>query len=259
MQIQRLNMDSSWWLSWENNACLIDPWLIGSEVDGFKWLNEQWHVTPSILPEDLPKSDFILISQSYADHCHLQTLQELDEKLPILASTKAFKKLTKFFPKRTILEIPNLCNSKPLVYNNLRVCCLRPKKLLDPIYYGILIANAQNEAVFYAPHGFFPRENEVELLKKYNIKLLMATFSDFEIPKIMGGKVNPGLENVKLLTKILKPQHILNTHDEAKRMKGLVSRLAKATYPDLEKVQQEELQNFILSPDYARITLDERH
>lgn len=256
MQIQRLNMDSSWWLQWQENQWLIDPWLIGSEVDGFRWLNEQWHATEPVALDRIPKADFILVSQSYEDHCHPQTLEKLDEKLPIIASPKAFRKLKKAFPKRNIQEIPLLVkNEKPLTINNLHFFCLRPKKILDPIYYGVLMYDAENQAIFYAPHGFFPRPEEIQWLKNYTYKLLITTFSYFKIPEFMGGEVNPGLENARMLASLLQPQHILNTHDEAKIMKGLVAQLAQAIYPDLGKIQKEELDKLILSPDYQKITL----
>jgi L-ascorbate metabolism protein UlaG (beta-lactamase superfamily) len=43
LSIQRLNMDNTWWVNWGGTSLLLDPWLIGSEVDGFSWFNEQWH------------------------------------------------------------------------------------------------------------------------------------------------------------------------------------------------------------------------
>ena len=49
--IRRLNMDTSWQLEWDGTNIIVDPWLTGSEIDGFSWFNEQWHTTPP-LPMD---------------------------------------------------------------------------------------------------------------------------------------------------------------------------------------------------------------
>ena len=75
MRIRRLNMDSSWQLEWGNSQILIDPWLIGSEIDGFSWFNEQWHTTEPLAMEGLGIIDAILLSQSYSDHCDKVLIQ----------------------------------------------------------------------------------------------------------------------------------------------------------------------------------------
>jgi L-ascorbate metabolism protein UlaG (beta-lactamase superfamily) len=107
MEIQRLNMDSSWAFRWQGLSAIVDPWLVNSEIDGFKWLNEQWHIKDPVAIEALPAADFLLISQSYADHCHFQTLDRLASDCPILATPKACKKLQKKYPERKIDLIPN--------------------------------------------------------------------------------------------------------------------------------------------------------
>ena len=44
IKIKRLNLDSSWYIKFNKLNFVLDPWLIGSEIDGFKWLNEQLHI-----------------------------------------------------------------------------------------------------------------------------------------------------------------------------------------------------------------------
>ena len=48
----------------------------------------------------------------------------------------------------------------------------------------------------------------------------------------MGGDVNPGMDNVYELYDQLSPRNTINTHDEEKKAKGLVSALAKIEYAD---------------------------
>ena len=38
LSIKRLNLYSSWHIEYGKNSFIVDPWLIGSEIDGFKWL-----------------------------------------------------------------------------------------------------------------------------------------------------------------------------------------------------------------------------
>ena len=102
LSIKRLNLDSSWHIEYGKNSFVVDPWLIGSEIDGFKWLNEQWHIKEPVKISDLPEFQFLLISQNYEDHCHIETLKNISDKKPIIATDKAFKKLKKKFPNRKI-------------------------------------------------------------------------------------------------------------------------------------------------------------
>ena len=73
VSVKRLNLDSSWHISFDSNKFIIDPWLLGSEIDGFKWLNQQWHIKKPVEIRKIHDYDYILISQNYEDHCHLET------------------------------------------------------------------------------------------------------------------------------------------------------------------------------------------
>lgn len=248
LSVKRLNLDSSWHISYNKTDFIIDPWLIGSEVDGFKWLNEQWHIKEPIPISKLPNYNFILISQNYEDHCHINTLKKIPKDKTLIATEKAYKKLKKEFPKRKIILLED---NKVTSFEGLNFISLRPNKILDPIYYSIVIIN-EDEAIFYAPHGFTLDNKQLELINKINIKLLITTFTEFEIPKIMGGKVNPGMENVYELYNQIKPLNTINTHDEEKKAKGLVSSLAKIKYADFDKIESKNSINFIRIDNYVK-------
>ena len=36
IKLKRLNLDSSWHIHFNRLKFILDPWLIGSEIDGFK-------------------------------------------------------------------------------------------------------------------------------------------------------------------------------------------------------------------------------
>ena len=249
LTIKRLNLDSSLHIEYGKNSFVVDPWLIGSEIDGFKWLNEQWHIKEPVKISDLPEFQFLLISQNYEDHCHIETLKNISDKKPIIATDKAFKKLKKKFPNRKILHLKE---NEKTEFKGLSFISFRPDKILDPIYYAVVIINKDKEAIFYAPHGFALSSKQLEIINKYSVSLLITTFTEFEIPKIMGGKVNPGMDNVYELFNQIKPKNTINTHDEEKKTKGLVSALAKIKYADYDEIESNNSINFIRVDNYDK-------
>lgn len=250
IDIQRLNMDSSWFFNWQGIKFILDPWLIGSEIDGFRWLNEQWHIHDPVSLDQIPEYDFILISQPYDDHCHLQTLEKLDPQKPIVCVETAYKKLRKGLPQREIIPIPH--KKRDFAFQGLQIQTFKPARLLDPIYFA-LVLHSQNhpEALFYAPHGFALKDSERESLRDLKFKILISTFTHFKIPELMGGLVNPGMDQVYQLYAQLKPDYVLNTHDEQKKMKGLVAKWAKIKYADLDEINASDRINFVKMPDYS--------
>jgi len=253
ISLKRLNLDSSWFLEWEGNRFIIDPWLVGSEIDGFSWLNEQWHIKEPIQMDALPSYDYILLSQSYEDHCHINTLAEMEAIKPILATPKAFNRIQKKFPSREHKQIPDYKQS-PLKLNRLKIWHLHPGGKIDPIFFAVIITNESNQAIFYCPHGFSLNEMQEAFIKQFEIELFITTFTEFKLPAIMGGKVNPGMQNVIDLLNVLKPKHTINTHDEEKTVKGLVSRLAKVNYPDYAAYKKINNINFVPLNDYKQVT-----
>ena len=249
LSVKRLNLDSSWSIDFNSVNFIVDPWLIGSEIDGFKWLNEAWHIKDPVKIEDLPEFKFLMISQNYEDHCHIETLKKISDKKPIIATELAYKKILKQLPNR---EITLMQENKKTSFEKLEFISLRPDKILDPIYFAVVIINNKNEAIFYAPHGFALNNEQLDLINKYSVSLLITTFTEFEIPKIMGGKVNPGMDNVYELFNQIKPKNTINTHDEEKKTKGLVSALAKIKYADYDEIESNNSINFIRVDNYDK-------
>lgn len=251
--IQRLNLDTSWFISWHKTAFVVDPWLVGSEIDGFKWLNEQWHILEPVAPAAVPAHDYLLLTQSYSDHCHAETIQLLPQHQATFASPKAFKRLAKELPQKTVqLVSPDY---KPVAMGQLQLYCLRPDRWIDPIYYAFIISAPNGEAIFYAPHGFDLDQKQLAFCSQFEFKLLITSFTAFKLPAIMGGMVNPGFSNVQQLFKQLSPKAVVNTHDEQKIAKGLVNTLAKVTYPDFSNLSLFKPVNFVHIPDYNVYTI----
>jgi hypothetical protein len=226
-------MDNSWQVGLDEHRFLLDPWLVGSEVDGFSWFNEQWHATPPVPLEQVGRCDAVLVSQPYSDHCHAETLRRMGPGAPVWAVAAARKRLARELPDLQVLEIPDATES----WANICGCSvakLSPAHRIDPIYHALVIAR-QGNAVFYAPHGFSLRPEQLRAVAHLRIMVLITTLTHFVLPKILGGLINPGTEGARELAEQLRPERILNTHDERKHAKGLVMRLAKVRYPDLDR------------------------
>lgn len=242
-------MDTSWQLSWGQTNLLIDPWLLGTEVDGFTWFNEQWHTTAPMPVATLENYQGILISQPFSDHCHEETIYALN-KVPLLVNPKARKRLLKEFEARKIIDLPIFLEQDWLGFGDLEIACLKSKKVLSAAFDALLIRK-DKELIVYCPHGFECTVVQIEALSVYQTKALIAGFSSFKLPFFLGGVVNPGKSNVLELIKALKPQKVFHTHDENKASKGIVKKIAKVTYPDaLEMKKGLEKQFVFLGANY---------
>ena len=95
---------------------LIDPWFVGGQSDGAKWFSQQWHATESAVAsiaevEELAHQvetlaggqglerarkgdaasedslvDVVVCSHEFTDHCHRETLLEVQRDVPVFAT-----------------------------------------------------------------------------------------------------------------------------------------------------------------------------
>lgn len=254
IRLQRLNHDTTWKITLHNQTLLLDPWLTGTEIDGFSWFNEQWHATPPVSVEDLGNIDHIIVSQPFSDHCHEETLQLLSPEIPIAAVSAARKRLEKTFShNRTFNTIPDYAAGF-WELGELRFAQFRTASVLDQVHNALLILSPNGENIFYAPHGFVPNAKQVAVLKQYPIHVLITTISEYHLPFFLGGTVNLGLGVLQKLAQILKPKHIISTHDEQKHAKGLVPKIARTFYPTATMVLEKQA-NFVAVEDYEIVEL----
>lgn len=235
LSIQRLNMDNTWVLKLDNTSILVDPWLMGSEIDYFPWFNEQWHRTKPVEIDNIPAYDFVLITQKYPDHFHKETLKTLNPK-QIIVPQSIKKAVSNLLPASTIISFNN--NVSNCFNTDIHIHFLPANRKMDPIYDAVIIENGKH-SVFLATHGFSLDNQWLKLAKQFvPYDLLITPFNHFKLPKLLGGDVSPGLTSVKNLQELLLPKQIVATHDEDKHAKGLISRLAKITWaPKPETLQ----------------------
>lgn len=251
IEVQRLNMDSSWLLRWAGTSIVIDPWLVGSEVDGFRWFNEQWHTTEPVPLSQLGRPDMVLVSQPYSDHCHAETIRQMDYG-QLVAVPPASKRLKREITGLTTQDIPEISRGW-LTVGPLQLADLLPDRWIDPIYHAIAIRHG-GEVILYAPHGFELSGVQLRALEGLRVRLLMTTYSWFRIPAVLGGLVNPGVKAAEALAAQVQPDRIVNTHDEQKRGQGFIPRVARAVYADM--AEQSRIDSRVIDlPDYRVVRL----
>ena len=251
MNIQRLNMDNSWLLQFNQFKILVDPWLEGEEIDYFPWFNTQWHRTQPIAYDALPAYDVVLITQKYPDHFHQQTLLKLQPK-KIIAPKSIEANLKKLLPQAEIISFGKQLTS--IEIEDVKIEWYATSRKIDPIYDAFLISS-KDEAIFLATHGYFFTNKNIEL--KTPIKLLISPFNSFKLPFYLGGTVSPGKEGLNHLNQALNPNFIISTHDEDKYAKGLVIKMAKVQrYTKAHFESDNTLKNKIIELNhYNPITL----
>lgn len=239
MQIQRLNMDNSWFIHFDGLKILVDPWLTGVEVDYFPWFNTAWHRTKPIAFSDVPEFDLVLITQKYPDHYHPETLRRLDPKRLIVPSS-ILEEVKTTFPDSDVRAFQK--EIKGLIGTSVNLHFLPTRRKMDPIYDAIVLENG-SESILIASHGFALGESWHETLQTLPpIKLSFTPFNLYQLPFFLGGTVSPGLEAVKNLIRKLNPQKLVATHDEDKHAKGIVQLFAKITFsPTYEVLIKDEL------------------
>lgn len=249
LTVQRLNLDNSWLIKWDGSTFLLDPWLSGSEIDGFSWFNEQWHTTPPVKYTDIKDFDMVIISQGYPDHCHLETLQKLGALKPIAAVPSAYKKLNVGKVKNELYEIPKK-GQTDLVLEDLKIFRIIPDRAIAT-FNGLVIQKG-NEYILHAPHGGPFADQTLKALEGLSCKCFITTFTLYQLPFFLGGKINPGKNSAEKLIQQLSPKFILNTHDEDKPAKGISNKLAKRLYPNLQENMPD---NYIFIDHYNQVEL----
>jgi L-ascorbate metabolism protein UlaG (beta-lactamase superfamily) len=226
MEIRRLNMDNSWWIKWEGVRFLIDPWLLGKEVDYFSWFNTQWHRTPPLPPDAWPDFDFVVITQKYPDHFHRQTLERLQPER-VIGPGSIQKALRKMLPDADIRTLENPGTS--LFDTGIRVHFLPTSRKVDPIYDALVLENGR-ESIFVSTHGYPLSAEQHLLLRQWPpVSLLLTPLNHYKLPFWLGGTVSPGVDAARHLASALSPRCMVATHDEDKWAKGLVQVFARVT------------------------------
>ena len=244
LTVQRLNHDSSWLLSLESGSLriVLDPWLTGAEIDGFSLFNRAEHTSATLQVADLGRVDAIVVSMAFSDHCHEETLSQLPSNIPIYAVRDALARIKgdARLSSRNLI----LIEDRPTRIGNSRtsVSHIPTSGLLDFVHQGLVVSSPESSIV-YAPHGLILSGPTAQRLKKVSeagkrISLCLVTASTYDLPLIIGGTVNLGLDKALPLLRALRPKYLIDTHSEQKTATGFVPLVARTAYPSHEEVRE---------------------
>ena len=290
---------------------LIDPWLNGSQSDVAAWFSQQWHTvessTQTIKEVELLASgiellakyahssnneriqngharqencsliDAVAISHEFTDHCHKETLLQVDPDVPVFASEKAASLVRSWGHFRTVKEMPHFMGkgtdwrslSAELLPDWLSIARLVSER--DALYYhsAILIAFDNNnleergecaEAVIYTPHGI--HAPSIELITHADPPLsTLALLHGLHSVALSKQQLNLGAYNGLEVQRLLKARYWISTHDENKKGGGLVKWFLNRKILTVEEALEKERQ--IRGPldtgELSRVFDDTRH
>lgn len=252
---------------------LIDPWLQGTQQDVAGWFSKQWHSVESSVQtmaelEDVLREaehlerdgneeyhdsnqstpavrgrshvDAVAVSHEFTDHCHRDTLLELDAAVPIFATKRAARLIQSWGYFENVVEVGNFSKS-----TDWRTTSVSPL----PAWIGIsrLVAtfdilsfhsalviciqssnsSTKGEAIVYTPHGVGVSTVSVltEVTPSLEILALLHGLQDVSIG--WASQLNLGVVNGVKAQRILDAKYWVGTHDEDKPRSGFVAPLLK--------------------------------
>jgi hypothetical protein len=236
MKLTRINPDHSWLLETTGLRLVVDPWLLGPEIDGFGWFHTQ-HLPQAAWPiAALGPLDAIVITQPFSDHCHEETLRALPAAVPILAVPAAYRRLKRLFPEgRTLVSLDGtFCSHSSLPEVTLTPL---PTSWWDPTHGGLWISSEEG-SVLIAPHGYRNRS----LLRTLRTAMarpctVLAPSMQYRLPFFLGGTVNLGLQNAYHLCQDVHAHAFVETHSSDKPATGMARALARMRFPDFQQVK----------------------
>jgi hypothetical protein len=225
VRIVKLNEDSSWLWELDGYILLVDPWLTPSQIDFHRFFSEQFHLTDQPTVESLGHIDVIFISHPFSDHCNKETLLRFGRDLPIISRPGILRKIARWNHFHHLI---------PLEQAPVKISVLKPDTLLDPVHFAYFIETTKG-SLLYAPHG-----TNRKILPKTD--LLITTTTTFKLPFWLGGTINLGYKKALRAKNLSGAQVLVATHDEEKKGKGLIEKLAVKKYegmPEEIKVLQQ--------------------
>lgn len=223
-------LDNNSWL-WEiaDQRILVDPWLVGPLVFGnAPWFFKGEKTHPRPIPHDL---DILLLTQGLEDHAHPDTLQRLDQSLPVIGSPNAAKVVRDFgFTDVTELDHGQSTTRGGVTIKAVPGAPIGPT-LLENGY--IVTDNATGLKLFYEPHGY---HNE-SLKAEAPVDVVLTPMMNLSLPLI--GPFIRGLKSADELANWLQPQIMLPTTDaQETEYVGLLTSILKAS-GGAEKVREQ--------------------
>ncbi len=215
MKITRLELNS-WIIEIAGQTILIDPWLVDPMTFfGSPWLFKATHKPPqNHIPDSLPNVDFILLSQSFDDHCHKPTLEQLDHSIPVVASPAAAKIVRDLGYTQVI---PLNAWQKHIGAYGLEIMATPSAPASSGGENGYLLKGGA-ESLYYEPH-IFPASQPIASYVS-NLDVAIAPVVGQVFPLI--GQVIMGPQEALTMVKNLKPRVVMSTGNGDVHVEGLL-------------------------------------
>ncbi|MEM6255934.1 MAG: MBL fold metallo-hydrolase [Cyanobacteria bacterium P01_D01_bin.156] len=212
---------NSWQFELAGRCILVDPWLVGDLVFGSNlgWLIRGVRPQPVTIP---PVIDLLLLSQGLADHAHPQTLEMLDNSIPVVASVAGAKVATeKGFTQVTALN-PGESYS---LDDDVMIEAL-PGAPVGPLATEnayILTVKSTGLRIYYEPHGY----PDASLGQRPPVDVAITPLVSLMLP-VLGPVIRGGVGALEL-AQTSKPQWLLPTADGGDvTYEGVVAKLLTA-------------------------------
>lgn len=280
---------------------LIDPWLRGPQSDVASWFSKQWHATQSSVQsvsevQDRLKDiddyliqphksntkrtspnqiDLVICSHEFSDHCHKETLLEIEPSTPVFATPKAAELIRSWNYFLLVRDTPSFSHENP-DWRNTSIEPL-PRWLgisrlvtdADALYFhsAILIAfnidtNARDrdmsgdeaaEAIIYTPHGI--SANDLRQLPSaqppLNVLALLHGLHDISIS--ITKQLNLGAYNGLQAQRMCNAKYWVGTHDEVKKAGGIIAPFLRRKVLTLEQAIEKEKEEKGKIPDDSEL------
>lgn len=219
--------------------------------------------------------DAIIISHEYTDHCHKQTLLDLDPAIPVLATTKAAALIKSWKHFMTVSEIPVFAppgrdrdwkkySVDPLP-DWLGVSRIVSKSDPGFLHSAILLTfkldSCKNDAfinhderyegsvegVVYSPHGINAQDLGHVNSATPAITVLALLHGLHKVTLSRFQKLNLGAHNGLKAQRICKAKYWVSTHDEVKDGTGLIALLLRRKAVPLHEAIEQGMPDHIVS------------
>lgn len=222
MKLTRIDLNS-WIFDLGGVTILVDPWLVDPLVFyGQPWLFTAYHTTPiAFTPGTLPPIDLILLSQGLDDHCHRPTLEKLDRRIPVVASSTAAQVVKQLGYE----QVTTLAAGQRHAIANLTITAI-PGAEVQPGQREngyVLRDRTTQTALYYEPH-LFPLDPAAQT-QIGAIDVAIAPVVGQIFPLL--GQVVMGPEQALGLVKSLQPRYFVPTALGDIRATGLLPMLIK--------------------------------
>lgn len=221
MKITRLELNS-WIVEIAGQVILIDPWLIDPMTFfASPWLFKATHKPPQThIPDNLQNVDFILLSQSFDDHCHKPTLERLDHSIPVVASPAAAK-IVRDLGYTEVIALNTW--QKHLGANGLEIMAMPSAPASSGGENGYLLQDGA-ESLYYEPH-IFPADQPIASHVS-DLDVAIAPVVGQVFPFI--GQVIMGPQEALTMVNTLQPRVVMSTGNGDVHIEGLLIKGVKS-------------------------------